>query len=105
MRRFSIQVDGGPTWDSQVSGQNDPGAPLVELSIPVVTADLPMGGALVRVWGVDQSLISQKTNLKNKNARASRLTRRDRSEIAGLLVGTQQEGERQCSNLISGISS
>lgn len=67
MRRYSIQVDGGPTWDSQLNGLNNPGAQLVEFDIPVVTADLPMGGALVRIWGVEQKLIGQATDLKNKN--------------------------------------
>lgn len=67
MRRYSIQVDGGPTWDSQLSGKNNPGALLVEWDIPVVTADLPMGAALVRIWGVEPKYISQQVNLKNKN--------------------------------------
>ena len=67
MRRYSIQIDGGPTYDSQTNGQNNPGALLVELDIPVVSYDLPIGAALVRVWGVPLSTISQASNLKNKN--------------------------------------
>jgi hypothetical protein len=67
VRRYSIQIDGGPTFDSQVNGLNDPGAALVVFDVPVVSADLPMGGALISIWGISQQMISQQTNLKNKN--------------------------------------
>lgn len=66
MRRYQIVIDGGPTYDSQLNGVNNPGASLVELDIPVVTFDQPMGGALVRIWGVPLSQISQASNLNNK---------------------------------------
>lgn len=59
-------VTGGPTYDSQLNGKDNPGAALVEFDIPVVTFDQPMGGALIRVWGIPLSQISQASNLNNK---------------------------------------
>lgn len=57
---------GGATYTSYVKGQTLPGAWNVEFDIPVGPASSPMGGALVRVWGISLAEISQATDLVNK---------------------------------------
>lgn len=76
MRRYLIQIEGGKggprkdgTYDSQVSGSNNPGALNIELDIPLVSYDQPTGAALVRIWGIPLSEISQAANNNNKNIR------------------------------------
>lgn len=66
MRYYKIVVEGGPTWTSQVGGQNDPGALNVELDVTVAPFAAPMGGSFVRVWGIPLQQISQAANLNKK---------------------------------------
>lgn len=77
MRYYSINIEGAPptfgvagfgdaTYTSFVGGQTLPAAWNVEMDIPVGPAASPMGGALVRVWGISIAEISQAADLVNK---------------------------------------
>lgn len=54
------------TYTSYVNGQSIPGAWQVEFDIPVGPAASPMGGALIRVWGISLAEIAQANDLVNK---------------------------------------
>ena len=77
MRYYSINIDGAPpvfgaaglgeaTYTSFVGGKTLPNAWNVEFDIPVGPAASPMGGALIRVWGISIAEISQAADLVNK---------------------------------------
>lgn len=57
---------GDQTYTSFVNNQTLPNAWNVELDLPVISADLPMGGAWVRIWGISLQEISQASDLNNK---------------------------------------
>lgn len=67
MRYYKIEIEGGKTYESFSNGKNLPGALNVELDIPVIAYDLPMGGALVRIWGISLQEISQAQDNNNKS--------------------------------------
>lgn len=72
MRYYDIKItdSGGGIvreYTSFVGGQTIAGALNVELDVPVVSASLPMGGGLVRVWGIPLADIGQANNLRNMN--------------------------------------
>jgi hypothetical protein len=52
----------GAVFTNQVQGKADPGAPQVELDIPVTTFAVPLGYAYVKVWGIGLRTISQAAN-------------------------------------------
>ncbi len=77
MRYYSINIEGAPpgfgaaglgaaTYTSFVGGRTLPAAWNVEFDIPVGPASAPMGGALVRVWGISLAEIGQAADLVNK---------------------------------------
>lgn len=77
MRYYSINIEGAPpsfgaaglgeaTYTSFVGGKTLPAAWNVEFDIPVGPAASPMGGALVRIWGISIAEISQAADLVNK---------------------------------------
>lgn len=71
-RYYSIDIteSGGAAFRQYTSlapsGQSLPGALNVELDIPVVPFATPMGGALVRVWGISLQDIGQASDLNGK---------------------------------------
>ena len=68
MRYYSIQIGGGATYTSlNGDGSTNPNALQVEIDLPVVSAHLPFGDALVKIWGVPLSTLSQANNLINKS--------------------------------------
>ena len=67
MRYYSIQIAGGKTYTSLTNGSPNPSALQVELDIPVISADLPTGDALVKIWGIPLDDIKQSNNLINKS--------------------------------------
>lgn len=77
MRYYSINIEDAPpvfgtglgeaTYTSFVGGRTLPNAWNVELDIPSSTADSPMGGAGVRIWGISINEISQAADLAALN--------------------------------------
>lgn len=67
MRYYSIEIEGGKTYTSFQNGSTIPGALNVEIDIPVIAYDLPMGGALIRIWGISLQDIGQASDNNNKN--------------------------------------
>jgi hypothetical protein len=49
------------------NGRTNPAALLVELDIPILPMALPIGNALIRVWGLGLKMLSQAFNFNNMN--------------------------------------
>lgn len=72
MRYYRIEIgntDGSSfaVYTSYVDGSTDPGALQIELDIPVAPYATPLGGALVRIWGVALTVISQASDFNGKS--------------------------------------
>lgn len=53
------------------NGKYDTGALNIELDIPVVTYDVPWGGAFVRVWGIGINIVGQSHNFNGMDIKVS----------------------------------
>jgi hypothetical protein len=49
------------------NGVSTPGALNIEFDIPVVTADIPAGNAMLKIWGLDLSILNKAALLNYKN--------------------------------------
>lgn len=73
MRYYQVEItnqDTGAevaTFTSFINGKSNPGALNVELDIPVAPFATPIGGSIVRIWGVPLKQISQATDLTNRS--------------------------------------
>ena len=70
MRYYRIDIGGQTAYTSHPNGPTslpDPGALNVEIDIPVGPEHLPMGGAMVRVWGIGLQVIAQSSSLTGKS--------------------------------------
>lgn len=104
MRYYSIEIDGAPkqfglggtagkaTWTSFVNGQNVPAAWNVVLDIPVGPAAMPMGGALIEIYGISLAEIGQAADLINKKIRV----------FGGMQAGLPLANPRQAGLLCQG---
>lgn len=73
MRYYNIEI-GTPTptiITSYPNGANNPAALQVYFDIPTIGYGTPVGGALVRIWGIPISLISSAMNFNNKTIKVS----------------------------------
>ena len=75
MRYYAIKIfetDAGPNaqpiqeFSSAPGGVYQPNALDIEMDIPVTYFATPMGGAFVRIWGIDIKLLSQAANYNGK---------------------------------------
>lgn len=73
MRYYQVEItnqDTGAevaTFTSFINGKSNPGALNVELDIPVKPFATPIGGSIVRIWGVPLKQISQATALSSQS--------------------------------------
>lgn len=67
MRYYSVQIGNGTTYTTlNADGSTNPSALQIEIDIPVASADLPTGDAMVKIWGIPLDTIGQANNLVNK---------------------------------------
>lgn len=100
MRYYRIEIGGegggsSTVYTSLVNGQTDPGALNVEFDIPVVAFGAPMGstGALVRIWGVPLSDLSQSHDLNGRKI----------SVFGGMQAGLPLANPQQAGLLTQGV--
>lgn len=68
MRFYKIDVGGGArVYESMVGGRTAPGALDVYIDVPVAPYATPVGGSIVRVWGIPLQHISQASDLNGKS--------------------------------------
>ena len=90
------------TYTSYANNQSLPGALQIELDIPIGTYAQPLGGALVKIWGISQKEISSATqwNPRNVNGELSAFS----VEIeAGFQKGLPLANPKQRGLILSGI--
>lgn len=82
-----------PQFTSFVNGQTLQGALNVDMDLPVFNWDTPMGGSLLRIWGVDLKNISQASNLNGANIQIS----------GGMQKGLPLANPKQSGLLLDGV--
>lgn len=93
MRYYKIDIgDGALVYESFVNGQNDPGALLVELDVPVTTFTQPFGLAYITIWGISLKTIGQASDLNNKKIKV----------YAGMQKGLPLANPKQAGLIVQG---
>ena len=73
MRYYKIEIgtDKPTVFDSFPNGMNNPAAMQVYFDIPTIGFGTPIGGALIRIWGIPLSYISSAMNFNNKTIKVT----------------------------------